>query len=390
MLLTLTHSGVYVHRSDRGIVVLIGPLYGSILPLVALVDVEVFGAYVEVLLLTLGEIQAVCVDLLFILAGRDRALGFSWGIGVGWVLWNAQEVERLGVDQDRGTPIAHLSVVADTHDGVLVVVSDDGQAVDGVLVAVLGQAALLDRLRSILTLSCSTAIHRLLLGSNVPFEQVARHGRADDDVGVVRVEHGLRDLVLAVERQLRPALETDAEDVDQAVGLVHVPLPALAVGREQNLRLRRRPINGRNSSVQLLIALEDKLLVQLAAPLQSIIVLVLVLLSEELIHQVELLTERPFDQTGRVVEEALKVRSLDHLLRLVLVHLGHLHLFQVLFLLALRAQLCFALEVLGVHASSVGCATASATVESLLLLRALHTFEPLVEVVLPAVILVVF
>ena len=56
MLLTLADTWMNVHGSDWRIVVLACPLYGTSLPNIALIDVEVFRAHIEILLLTLREI----------------------------------------------------------------------------------------------------------------------------------------------------------------------------------------------------------------------------------------------------------------------------------------------------------------------------------------------
>ena len=104
---------------------------------------------------------------------------------------------------------------------------------------ILCKTALLDRLGSIFALAGNATRYRFLFGTDIPFKQVARHGRANDNVGVVGIEHGLRDLVLAIQCQLRPALKTDAKDVNEAVRLIHIPLATLTVGGEKYLRLRR-------------------------------------------------------------------------------------------------------------------------------------------------------
>ena len=51
-----------VNRGDGGIVGTQGPLNLSLLALVALVDIEIFRANVEVLLLTLSEVKSMCID----------------------------------------------------------------------------------------------------------------------------------------------------------------------------------------------------------------------------------------------------------------------------------------------------------------------------------------
>lgn len=54
--------------------VLVCPLYGTSLPLIALIDVEVFRPNIEVLLLTFSEIEAMSIDLLPVTAARYRGL----------------------------------------------------------------------------------------------------------------------------------------------------------------------------------------------------------------------------------------------------------------------------------------------------------------------------
>ena len=51
-----------VDRSDGGIMGAQSPLNPSILPHVALVDIEIFRANIEVLLLTLSEVKSMRID----------------------------------------------------------------------------------------------------------------------------------------------------------------------------------------------------------------------------------------------------------------------------------------------------------------------------------------
>ena len=126
MLLTLADTWVHVHGCDWGVVMLASPRYSAALPNIALIDVEVLGANVEVLLFSFREIQAVRIDLLSVLSAGYRALSLlRCYVGVRGVLRNAEEVERLRVYEHSWPPIAHLSIVTDTHDLVLVVISDD-------------------------------------------------------------------------------------------------------------------------------------------------------------------------------------------------------------------------------------------------------------------------
>ena len=62
MLFTLGHTWMDVDRSDGGIMGAQSPLNPSILPHVALVDIEIFRADVKVLLFTLSEVESMCID----------------------------------------------------------------------------------------------------------------------------------------------------------------------------------------------------------------------------------------------------------------------------------------------------------------------------------------
>ena len=65
-------------------------------------------------------------DLRSVLPASYRALSFlSRRGGIGGVLWYAEEVERLRIDKHSRPPIAHLAIVTDTHNLVLIMVSDD-------------------------------------------------------------------------------------------------------------------------------------------------------------------------------------------------------------------------------------------------------------------------
>ena len=76
MLLTLADTWMNVNGCDWCIVMLACPRYSTTLPNIALIDVEVFRANVEVLLFTFREIQAVSVNLLSVLPAGYRALSF--------------------------------------------------------------------------------------------------------------------------------------------------------------------------------------------------------------------------------------------------------------------------------------------------------------------------
>eukprot|EP00353_Schmidingerella_taraikaensis_P004611 CAMPEP_0185570676 /NCGR_PEP_ID=MMETSP0434-20130131/2906_1 /TAXON_ID=626734 ORGANISM="Favella taraikaensis, Strain Fe Narragansett Bay" /NCGR_SAMPLE_ID=MMETSP0434 /ASSEMBLY_ACC=CAM_ASM_000379 /LENGTH=150 /DNA_ID=CAMNT_0028185865 /DNA_START=560 /DNA_END=1012 /DNA_ORIENTATION=+ len=138
--------------------------------LLALVNFEVFRAHIEVVLLTLGEVETVSVDRLSVVASTaNRGLVGCRSRRILRLLCHREEGEALGVEQRRRSPIAHLAVVTDRHNIVLVVEADDRHAVDGVLVTVLSQATLLDWLRAVLTLS-GWSRDGLFLSADIPLE----------------------------------------------------------------------------------------------------------------------------------------------------------------------------------------------------------------------------
>lgn len=121
------------------------------------------------------------------------------------LLYNTQVAERLRLMEHSWSPIAQLAVITYTHDRMLIMVADDRETINRVLMAILGQTTLLDRLRTVLALGDGPA-YRLLLRTNVPLKQVARHCGTDHDVRVMRIEHCSSNLVLTVELKLGSAL----------------------------------------------------------------------------------------------------------------------------------------------------------------------------------------
>lgn len=85
---------------------------------------------------------------------------------------------------------------------------------------------------------------------------------------------------------------------------------------------------------------------QFASLLFSIVIFILVLFSEKLIHQIELLSKRSLNQARGICKEPLEVWRPNDLFSIVLRHLAHFDLLNIFFGLALRAQLTFALECL--------------------------------------------
>lgn len=140
-----------------------------LLTVAALVNVEVFRAHVEVLLLTLCEVESVRVNRLLVVVLAHLTLIRDGAWLRGRLLRCAKDVEGTRLDEHFRVPLAHLTVVTYTHDLVIFVVADHREAVDRVLVAVLGQTTLLDRLRSVLAAGSSSR-NRLFLRSDVPLK----------------------------------------------------------------------------------------------------------------------------------------------------------------------------------------------------------------------------
>lgn len=186
--------------------------------------------------------------------------------------------------------------------------------------------------------------------------------------------------------ELGPSLQTDTEDVDEAVRLVHVPLSALAVTGQEDFGLRRRPVDRCHRSVIVrTFVLEDELFVQFTASFQSIVIFSFIFFSKELVHQVEFLAECALNKPRTIIEEALEVGPFHDLLSFLFGHLHNFHFFKLLLLLALRAELVLARPIfLEVAVPARG----RFSWHSLTYL-ALHAFEALIEVVLEATILVI-
>ena len=198
VLLTLADTWMNVDWCDWRIVMFVCPLHGTSLPLIALINVKVFWSNIEVLLLALSEIKAMSIDLLSITTASDLGLRLLGCLArIGRLLRHAKEVEGLGIDEHSRSPIAHFTIITNTHNRVLIVVANDWETVNWVLMAILSETTLLNRLRSILALSSPTTTYRLFLGSNIPFKKVSRHGRTDNNVWVVWIEHGFSNLILA-------------------------------------------------------------------------------------------------------------------------------------------------------------------------------------------------
>lgn len=122
-------------------------LHDAIL-LLTKVDVEVFGSYIEVVLVTLSEVKAMSIDWLPIILSttdlrllwRDRCytpLG---------LLLSTEERVSLGIYEHSRSPVAHFTIVTDRDDVMLIMEANYGQTVDWVLMAILRQATFLDRL----------------------------------------------------------------------------------------------------------------------------------------------------------------------------------------------------------------------------------------------------
>lgn len=133
--------------SQRCMMIRKDSLHDAIL-LLTKVDVEVFGSYIEVVLVTLSEVKAMSIDWLPIILSttdlrllwRDRCytpLG---------LLLSAEERVSLGIYEHSRSPVAHFTIVTDRDDVMLIMEANYGQTVDWVLMAILRQATFLDRL----------------------------------------------------------------------------------------------------------------------------------------------------------------------------------------------------------------------------------------------------
>ena len=133
--------------SQRCMMIRKDSLHDAIL-LLTKVDVEVFGSYIEVVLVTLSEVKAMSIDWLPVILSttdlrllwRDRCytpLG---------LLLSAEERVSLGIYEHSRSPVAHFTIVTDRDDVMLIMEANYGQTVDWVLMAILRQATFLDRL----------------------------------------------------------------------------------------------------------------------------------------------------------------------------------------------------------------------------------------------------
>ena len=133
--------------SQRCMMIRKDSLHDAIL-LLTKVDVEVFGSYIEVVLVTLSEVKAMSIDWLPIILSttdlrllwRDRCytpLG---------LLLSTEERVSLGIYEHSRSPVAHFTIVTDRDDVMLIMEANYGQTVDWVLMAILRQATFLDRL----------------------------------------------------------------------------------------------------------------------------------------------------------------------------------------------------------------------------------------------------
>ena len=128
MLFTLSDTGMYVDGGDWSIMVFKRSLHSAALSgILALIDVKVFRAYIEILLLSLGEVEAVGVDLLLLVAlcpANCRLIGRY----LGWVLvilCCSQEIKVLGIYEYSWSPITQLAIITDTDDCVSILVTNN-------------------------------------------------------------------------------------------------------------------------------------------------------------------------------------------------------------------------------------------------------------------------
>jgi len=132
-----------------------------------LVDVVVLCAYIEFVSLLLRELHGCHFNMSLILSS---------------MLLIVEEVEiHLWVAEFTLVPLAHFRVIRNRHDVMCVLGSDYCQRIDRIVMAVFCQDTLLDW--------CTFSPH-------VPLNNVARCGRAEDHVWVMRVEDGLGNFIL--------------------------------------------------------------------------------------------------------------------------------------------------------------------------------------------------
>ena len=192
--------------------------------------------------------------------------------------------ERLWIHKHRRSPVAKLSIVTDTDNGVLILVANNRKTIDWVLVTIVGKATFLNWLWSVFALLSCSSCNRLFLCADIPLKQVAWGGRSDNDIRIVRIEHRLDDLILTVQCNLWTSLKTNTKDVYQSIRFVHIPFTTFAVRCQENFRLCWRPVKWCNGSIYFGLLLKDELLLQLTSFLQPILVFILVFLCKELFH----------------------------------------------------------------------------------------------------------
>ena len=172
----------------------------------------------------------MCVDWLSALTATYRGLSHrirSLSITCQHLLWRLQDLVILRIRKNLWLPCAHLTIIADTHNVMCVLIADHREGVDWVLVPIGSQATLLDGLWSVS--SVEDGIDRILFGSDIPHQQISCHRRSYDDVRIVRVENCLSNLVLTVECEFWPSLHAQTEDIDLAIWRIQVPFTTLAV-----------------------------------------------------------------------------------------------------------------------------------------------------------------
>lgn len=133
--------------SQRCMVIRKDSLHDAIL-LLTKVDIEVFGSYIEVVLVTLSEVKAMSIDWLpIILSTTDlRLLWRDCCYTPLGLLLSAEERVSLGIYEHSRSPVAHFTIVTDRDDVMLIMEANYGQTVDWVLMTILRQATFLDRL----------------------------------------------------------------------------------------------------------------------------------------------------------------------------------------------------------------------------------------------------
>ena len=128
-----------VDGSDWSIMSIQLALHEILIARIALIDTEIFRAYVECLLFTLCEVQAMCADWLSAITTTYRGLGHRFRrrfIIHQHLLRSLQDIAFLRIRKYFRLPFAHLTIITDTDNVMRVLIPDNRKTVDWVLVPI--------------------------------------------------------------------------------------------------------------------------------------------------------------------------------------------------------------------------------------------------------------